>query len=162
MADHPRHATVSDAETSIDRAAMPEYKLSDAINLFNQQVTTNYSLWALFVIVTFAFSQFGGQTGSLTVAAIITPGYIAFTASNIYLIRRSILLQIALKKDIVNFLCRSRDADKNPFEATIRKLVEPINSMVASYIVHFVIDACAIGALWYRGLAARPVPGLFE
>ena len=133
-----------------------EYKLSDAVTLYNQQVTLNYGLWTVYVAVTFALAGFGAEHVTKTIAAILTPGFLAFTASNIYLIRRSLLLQATLKKDINTFFSIY---GSGYFKRSINRLVEPAGSVMASYVVHGIIDICALAALWCRATGAMPIFG---
>jgi hypothetical protein len=85
---------------------------------------------------------------SLSVAIAVTLAFLLFAMGHWSLLKQGLTTNRALQKEIRAVIASKRT--DNQFKSSIEHLVTTANPPWVSRGIHFVIDGCAVFAIWYR------------
>jgi hypothetical protein len=129
-----------------------EYGLSDAVNLFSQQVAIVTSLWTVYVAATFATAGFAissDKPPNIYILIFVSVGFWLFAIGHLQLLRQSLHIIESLGHDLKALLANLKNDPSFRFESSIQQLIETANPPWISTRIHIAIDVCATAALWF-------------
>ncbi|MBV9931908.1 MAG: hypothetical protein JO013_13320 [Alphaproteobacteria bacterium] len=120
--------------------------------LFVQQSGLMHSLWAIYVVATFAAAGLAASAHTLPawVAALATLGFWLFTLGHMSLLKQALAMLEATRADLALLAAKpgaaAREAGLGGTVATMRDIRDPY---WIALVAHLGIDLCVTGILWY-------------
>jgi hypothetical protein len=127
--------------------------ISKGADLFLQEASSINSLWAVYVVATFAGASYGvsSRAPSRTALIGVTVGFLAFAWGHLSLVRQALAVSAVLGQDLER---AANAGDAGGFAASIHSLARTANPPWISITIHLVIDTCVVLALWSKPLVA--------
>jgi hypothetical protein len=128
---------------------------TDVIHKQTMAIQELWKSYATTCLIAGGFTVFFAGAFNIGVAIAVTIGFLTFATGNWFFIQQELRGRFRANKYITDHILIENDEEN----VALRECFVRHNNMIASAVVHLVIDLCVVAAIWSRAMSPHSVPG---